>query len=151
MKYFAYGSNMDPERMKSRKVPFTARKWAILRGYSLTFDKKAMAGEGIGYGNIVKCEHFRDSSVEGILYEIDEPGLWRLDNCEGYPHHYDRKELKVELTDGTNASAWTYTARPEKVSKGLEPTREYLSHYLKGSDLLSREYVEMLSSVETFD
>lgn len=41
MLYFAYGSNMNQERMKSRKTDYEFRTGAVLKGYELTFNKKA--------------------------------------------------------------------------------------------------------------
>lgn len=41
MLYFAYGSNMNQERMKSRKTGFEFRTGAVLEGFELTFNKKA--------------------------------------------------------------------------------------------------------------
>lgn len=82
--------------------------------------------------------------MEGILYEIQDPDIKKLDRCEGYPNHYDRIRARVKLDDGKEVEAITYIARPDKVREGLKPSKEYLDHLLKGCDLLSEEYCEML-------
>ena len=38
MKYLAYGSNMNPERMKERYITFLKRKYGVLEGFRLTFN-----------------------------------------------------------------------------------------------------------------
>ena len=50
MLYFAYGSNMNQERMKTRKTNFQFRTGAVLKGYELTFNKKAGFSR-TGYGS----------------------------------------------------------------------------------------------------
>ena len=35
MKYFAYGSNMDPERMRRGRIRFSRREHAVLEGFRL--------------------------------------------------------------------------------------------------------------------
>jgi hypothetical protein len=39
IKHFAYGSNMSARRMRERKIEFSQRKYAILKGYRLEFNK----------------------------------------------------------------------------------------------------------------
>lgn len=150
MNYFAYGSNMDQERMKTRGAPFSERKHAVLEGYTLKFNKVATAidaKKGEGKGNIER-DITGAAIVEGVLYTITSAGLSKLDRCEGYPGHYDRREIDVRTDEGTKVRAWVYIAQPDMVVEGLKPTREYLSHYLKGKDLLSPNYYNWLEKTE---
>jgi len=148
VKYFAYGSNMDPDRMNKRGVKFSSRKWALLRGYKLEFNKVSSLNPKEGYANIVVD---KESTVEGILYEIEKSDLLKLDRWEGVPTHYKRIVVKVRLKDGKIVEAFTYVANPQKVKNGLRPSKAYLSHLLKGCDLLSKEYCKWLKSQETLD
>jgi len=59
--------------------------------------------------------------------------------------------MKIALEDGTEVDATVYVANDEYVAEGLMPTRDYLSHLLKGSDLLSEEYRKWLASHQTID
>ena len=102
MKYFAYGSNMNPERMKQRGIKFTQREWAILKNWRLEFNKKASRNLKEGYANIVRDNN---EAVEGILYEISEENVKKLNKWERYPIHYDRTTVKVNLKDGENVLA----------------------------------------------
>jgi hypothetical protein len=125
MKYFAYGSNMNPERMRGRNINFSSRERAILRGWKLEFNKEASRNPKEGYANIVPDEN---GIVEGILIVIE-----------------------VQLDNGQKVMATTYVANPSKVKEGLKPTREYLNHLLKGCDIPSKEYCKNLKSSETLD
>ncbi|WP_457679273.1 gamma-glutamylcyclotransferase family protein [Thermovibrio sp.] len=44
----------------------------------------------------------------GEVYEVDEKTLKELDNLEGYPEHYKRKEVEVELKEGKTVRALVY-------------------------------------------
>jgi len=149
VKYFAYGSNMDPDRMREeRKVFFLKRERAVLEGWRLLFNKIKRDLPGAGYANIVKDE---GSIVEGVLYEIREEDLEKLDECEGYPRHYYRRKVKVRIEDGREVEALTYIANPDMTRSDLKPTRKYLRYLIRGSDILSEEYREKLQRIETLE
>ena len=155
MKYLAYGSNINSERMRDREIGFLTREHAVLGGWRLKFNKVAFRNPKEGYANIVKDE---EGIVEGVLYEIRESDLSnresdlsKLDGYEGHPKHYKRTKVKVKLDNGREVEAITYIAQKDKIREGLKPTREYLNHLLKGCDILSEEYCEKLKRWETLD
>ena len=148
MRYFAYGSNMDGDRLRERGVSFSRRQRAVLEGYRLVFNKRSSRNPREGYANIVKDE---DGVVEGILYEIADGDIKKLDRYEGYPQHYERQKVKVRRHSGGVVEAVVYIARQEMTAEGLKPTREHLNHLLKGCDLLSKEYCEKLRNTPTLD
>lgn len=45
--------------------------------------------------------------VIGEVYEIGDHDARRVDQLEGYPYHYDRKEVLVDM-DGWSTTAWMY-------------------------------------------
>ena len=94
--YLAYGSNMDEKQMKER-CPNSKRI-----GKGLLHDHK------IGFTRFSKK---RDSAVAdilvspgdvvwGIIYELTENDLAKLDVNEGHPHAYIRKTLKISKVTG---------------------------------------------------
>jgi len=150
MKYFAYGSNCNSAVMKRKGVRFTSRRRAVLRGFRLLFNKKAMRGnlpEDIGFANI---NEDADATVEGILYEIVDDDLERLDRSERYPDHYDRIDVTVESDAGRHRCC-TYRAQPDKIREGLKPSRNYLNHILAAGDFLSRQYHEALDKSQAYE
>lgn len=147
VRYFAYGSNMNLERMRERGVNYISRKRGILRGWRLAFNKIAGNNSNGGYANIVKDE---SAMVEGVLYEIDERGIKNLDIYEGCPEHYDRQLLPIQTEEGP-VEAFVYIANPDKIKEGLKPKKEYLHHLIKGSYILSEGYRRKLASIEILD
>lgn len=114
MKYFAYGSNMNPQRMRGRNINYAERNPAILKGYTLKFNKVSFRNLHEGFANIVPdAKEF----VEGVLYDLSDTDIEKLDQYEGYPVHYDRRQVKV-MTGTGEEEALTYIACPGKVGEG---------------------------------
>jgi len=146
LKYFAYGSNMDAQRMIERGINFINREPATMYGVELVFNKIATFNSNIGYANI-KLNN--KSQVEGILYTISYDDLLKLDSFEGYPLNYDRWEIIVK-TNQKKVRAITYIAVPKKTLKGLKVTEEYLNHLLAGKKFLSKNYYEKLKKMKKY-
>jgi len=148
MYYFAYGSNMNQDRMIERKMEFASLYKGILKDWKLVFNKKAYNKEGIGYANIVPSI---SSNVEGIIYKIEDEAIKYLDKAESYPKHYLKKDLFVELENGESLQCVAYIGNPLQIKEGLKPEKEYLGHLLKGQKLLSKGYFDFLMNIETKD
>jgi gamma-glutamylcyclotransferase (GGCT)/AIG2-like uncharacterized protein YtfP len=91
--YFAYGT-LASGGLMAKKCPgarFLSR--AELRGYRM---------EGL---NIVPAD---DSSVDGVLWEIDEECLRALDVYENYPDWYSRKGVDVYAESTGEVEAVAY-------------------------------------------
>ena len=146
MYYFAYGSNMNPDRLRQRGVTFSSRGLARLPGYRLAFDKLASDDHRKGYANVVFDQ---SATLEGILYTLDAVELDRLDSFEGCPRHYQRHKADVRSIHGDILRAIVYIANPAKVRNGLKPSPDYLAHLLAGRDLLSPGYVAQLAATLT--
>ena len=100
--YFAYGSNMNEARMKTRCPSAICLGKATLHGYRLV--------ERL-YADIQRMD---GASVEGMVWAIDDTDLARLDAFEGVAkgiyarrtytveHHGQRKRVTAyEMTDAT--------------------------------------------------
>lgn len=146
MKYFSYGSNMDPDRMKRKGVAFRERRHAVLKGYRLDFNKVSSRNPEEGFGNLVPED---GGSVEGVLYDILEDDILKLDPYEGYPKHYDRKNFAVSVEPEGLLDAIAYVAQPDQIRLNLKPRKDYVERLIKGSDLLSPAYVGVLKKTRT--
>jgi len=149
MKYFAYGSNCNPAIMAKKRVEFTSRSRGTLNGYRLLFNKMALRERlpnGIGFANI---NDDPTGTVEGVVYDIVDEHLTRLDESERYPEHYTRTIVTVE-TEAGPTECLTYQAQPDKIADGLVPSRNYLNHILAGRDFLSKQYFDALDQSQTY-
>ena len=143
--YFAYGSNMALERLRSR-VPSAERICCgFLSGHRLKFHKR---GRTDGSG---KCdaEHTGNPSdkVHGVLYSIRNDELPLLDKVEGHGYGYERRIVKV--TSGTYEvlDAETYIATD--IDPRLRPFDWYKEHVLRGARAadLPADYIASIDAV----
>ena len=106
MEYFAYGSNMNPERMKQRIGWSPPSRGAVLQDYQLMFDKQSNDG---GKANI---RPLKGEAVEGVLYQLAEKDLLSLDGFEGVSTgDYTREKLEVIINgDGKCLACLLYTS-----------------------------------------
>ena len=151
--YFAYGSNMNAqrlfgERLNPEGVARGERIAGRLDGWRLAFNKRARLPAGAGAGNIVPAV---GEVVHGTLNRLPPKGFEILDRYEGVAGgHYERRLLPVVRADtGATIEAVTYVAL--LVSEELRPTRDYLGHLLAGRDLLPADYYERLGETPTID
>lgn len=148
IEYFAYGSNMNYDRLMARGViPSTYRR-GYLPGYRLKFNKQAYNKPGVGYANIVPDINY---TVEGVLYRIDTKDLDIIDKYEGYPKHYNRLQLRIFNPLFTSILAWVYLAQPNRVVEGLHPEEEYLNYLRRPAMLLSEEYSQYIINETKLD
>ena len=144
VKYFAYGSNMSVSRMIKRGVTPLSRSQGILNNYILKFNKKSSKGDW-SFANIEESE---GDVVEGIIFEISELHLEKLDKFEGAPVHYRREKINVSSC-GNKIECITYIAQNDYIVEGLKPTDDYMKFLIEGSSLLSPDYQKMLESIIT--
>ena len=128
---------MNSQRMLDRGVNFTNKELGILHGYKMLMNKRSYKNPEMGFANIVPS---LDEHVEGILYEISEEDIFKLDRFEGFPKHYNRRHLIVNGEESI-----VYIANPKWVSIGeLKVTEEYKNHILEGKKFVSKNYYNMV-------
>ncbi|HEV2087316.1 MAG TPA: gamma-glutamylcyclotransferase family protein [Cryptosporangiaceae bacterium] len=117
--YAAYGTNMDPTRMRERcpQSPFAGTGW--LEGWRLTFGGEEYGWEG-ALSTIVEEPGAR---VFVALYDVSEFDEPLLDRWEGTDQDLNRKiRARVETLEGDQL-AWLYVLN---LYEGGLPSARYL-------------------------
>jgi hypothetical protein len=147
--YFAYGSNMNPERMAQRGLSVVSARSATLKNAVLCFNKRSRRNPSWACANIGWAP---GSRVEGVVYQLaDTYQIMKMDPFEGAPRYYSRERFTVETCTGEEIAAWTYVANPAVIDHQVKPLRWYVGQLLAGRDFLSPEYVAWLESVPTHE
>lgn len=135
--YFAYGSNMNPERMLGRIKSAVPDGGARLSGYRLVFNKRSI--DGTAKANIEHTD--QNGYVLGCVYRIPKSDFGKLRDLEaGYI------DTTVELdAKGKRVIAYTFIAEASSVFIG-SPSKDYVDHILTGAKYLNlpTEYQESL-------
>ncbi len=134
--YFAYGSNMNFLQMRERCPGSSFIGKATLDSFKFVYDGTSKKGGAVA--NIVKEG---DEFVLGGLYKINDSHLKSLDDYEGYPTSYDKKEFLVQTEDNKTFSAIMYLRTGKQVG---EPRSQYRQIVLQGAKDcgLSEEYIQ---------
>lgn len=144
MEYFAYGSNMKTKRLENRVGEVNAIGWAIIKNYCLKFNK--LGTDGSGKANIEPKE---DSFVEGVLFDLTEEQLKKLDRYEGVNDDYIRCTMDVIRFDNKEV-AGVYIGNQNTLRGRLKPNCEYLQYLIDGANEhgLSDRYKKFLTSFD---
>ena len=117
------------ERLLARKVVLSGKgQPACVEGFKLVFNKKST--DDSAKANLV-VEH--GAKCWGVLFSVDPDSLAVLDEAEGAPGHYRRKDVSVKIADGEQP-AMTYIAQANRISVVPEhPYDWYLALILAGA------------------
>lgn len=148
---FAYGSFMNVPYLKSwltqrggRPDGIRGASPASLAGYAIAFNVPATGGSE---ANLVPA---KDGVVHGVLLEIDEQTLLRLEQKVHVPRVYQREKVTVTDVEGkTREDAIALIAPPDRCKAGA-PARDYLNRVVKGAEAfkLPGEYVASLKAAK---
>ena len=149
---FAYGSNLDPTRIRTR-IPSTrvvGRSW--LEEHDLRFHVRGTLD------GTAKADAFYTGEathrVLGMIYTIRQVDLPTLDRIEGgYSRVLHRLPLDVdgERPGGRTVSAWSYHGRPDTIAEGLRPHDRYLDHVIRGARFhaFPGDYLQRLEDISS--
>ena len=144
--YFAFGSNMNADRMHERLGWSAKRFAATLPDFRLLFNKQVPSGRWC-VANITPAP---GQSVEGIAYTLKHRDLDVLDGYEGVAEgHYERLPVTIFTASGEAFAAIAYSAL--KTGPEFPPTREYLNHLLAGQPLLNDNYFQRLQQTPVYN
>lgn len=166
MLYFAYGSNLDLDRMKERCPTAQFIGYGEMQGFKLVFQNN---NRGKIVANIIKGK--KSDVVEGVVYDIrGSKDIKTLDGCEGHPHVYKRTMVDVKMEhlvvpiemqtyimeqyrfekDGmiqTEDNRWIQGYKKVKRYFGY-PSEDYLHHIAKGYDDWALDTVRLAEVLE---
>jgi gamma-glutamylcyclotransferase (GGCT)/AIG2-like uncharacterized protein YtfP len=152
MLYFAYGSNLDWERMKKRcpSAKFVCR--ATLKDYQLAFTRESKDS-----GWVADIVPKPNKTVWGVVYEINELDIGALDKCEGFKpqrkpeeNAYYRAEFHVYDEDDTEKPLLASVYIVQKKEGSRRPDSEYKDLIVNGAKFwhLPDKYVQELEKIE---
>jgi hypothetical protein len=144
--YFAYGSNLSPDRKQERTGIIRKAIPARLSGYRLAFNKRASIGNGQSYANIMKE---RGQEVWGVAYLCNQQAIMELERYEGVATgHYRPISVQVITRTGEAISATTYVAGRGFLVEGARPSEDYLHLILDGARYrkLPEDYIRTIEA-----
>ncbi|MFZ1991952.1 MAG: gamma-glutamylcyclotransferase family protein, partial [Alphaproteobacteria bacterium] len=129
--YFAYGSNMLPERLQARCPSAELLGRAYVKGHKVSFAKRSIDGSGKA---TIEIATDPNSTVHGVLFRIGIDELGSLDTAEGAGNGYNRcDKYSVIDADGAVVEAVTYIADSSAIDPNLAPYDWYRDLVVAGA------------------
>jgi gamma-glutamylcyclotransferase len=120
VRFFAVGSNMDEERMRTW-IPSARRlTMASLSGFTLRWHKRSSNGGKLA----ARRTGDPDDVVWGVVYEVDGPDWQQIDDGQRAAG-YREEQVTVVAPDGAEHDASVYVARAEMIDDSVRPMRSY--------------------------
>lgn len=145
--YYAYGSNLHPERLAARIPTSQLLGVAELSGYQLLFHK-------LGADQSAKCNALYSGDPEhlllGALFSMAAHEKPILDEIEGAGYVVSNVMVKH---DGADHQAFMYVAEQAYIDDSLVPYQWYKEFVCLGAKFLEfpEHYVRQLAAVEAVD
>ncbi len=146
MKIFAYGSNMNINRLKERVPSATKICNASVDGYKFSFNKRSNV-DGSAKGNIEFTSNNEDK-VWGVIFEIDEADKSGLDKVEGLGKGYNEQQIDLLDDKGNTIKAQVYMADAASINNEVLPLDWYKAFVVTGAEQndLPADYTEKLKN-----
>ncbi|GJL79684.1 MAG: hypothetical protein NPINA01_26730 [Nitrospinaceae bacterium] len=146
LRYFAYGSNLHPVRLKERTPSCRLISVAKLFEHRLCFHKKSR--DGSAKANAFYTGRPADH-VMGVIYEMDGSDKGLLDEFEGLGNGYLDKKTIVENNTGSQ-TVFTYVAEENYISDSLNPFIWYKELVLRGARFhqFPEDYINQIVEVD---
>lgn len=144
--WFAYDEMMNPEVIKQAGLEYETAFSVSLSAYRLVFNKIPLDNggkENLGLANIVPTMD-NLGMMEGVLYEMREENLPKLDALYHHPEEYQRKKMRFTKHDFTFVNGIVYIAQKNRTKSGLMPSKEMLKSYKGCRKILTKLYLSKL-------
>lgn len=152
--FFAYDELIMPEAFEKAGLVANARFNVTLSSYKMVFhlipDNPADFKEGEGRPTIIPTDS-NIGMMEGILYEIDETLLPKIDEYYDHPNKYQRKKMRFTKHDFTFVNGYVYIAQIERTDSRLLPSQAQLDGYRPARKLMNRLYFSRLVTQATVE
>jgi hypothetical protein len=144
MFYFSYGSFLDIQTLKKHAPSAKFISKAILPNYEVQFNFLSKTYSG----GVTGVEPAPGKSAQGVIYDITEDDLLKLDKVEGVQQGiYFRHKILVLDELGKIVEAETY--RTTEPKGPFKPRKRYLRLMLKGAKQhsLDPDYIKKLEKL----
>jgi len=150
IKYFAYGSNMYTARLIKRKIHSKKIDNGKLVGYKLKFNKRSI--DKSAKATIFKTCKSQDV-VLGVIFEISELDLPKLDNAEGVGYGYNKEWINVIDNKNNKHNVLVYIADESYIDNSLFPYLWYMKYIIEGAKEhnLPLEYIDELKGINSIE
>ena len=124
-----------------------------LSAQRIVFNRLPPEGKGIKDQGLPNIEPTPNNAgmMEGVLYEMQDTFLPKLDAFHGYPKECNRKLMNLNRHDFITVRGIVYFAQPDNLGEKLKPSKVLMKLFRKSRKEMTMLYFARLMNTRTCD
>ena len=150
---FTYNELLNEDYFKEMGFDYIEKVTVTLSAQRLVFNRLPPEGTGIEGQGLPNIEPTPNNAgmMEGVLYEMNDTFLPKLDEFHGYPTECSRKLMDLNRHDFNTVRGIIYFAQPDKIGEKLKPSKALMKLYRKSRKEHTMLYFARLMNTRTCD
>ena len=151
--FFAYNELINEDHFKEMGFEHIEKVTVTLSAQRIVFNRLPPEGEGLEGQGLPNIEPTPDNAgmMEGVLYEMKDILLPKLDEFHGYPKGCNRKLMDLNRHDFNVVRGIVYFAQPDKIGRKLKPNKAMMKIFRNSRKEFSMLYFARLMNTRTCD
>ena len=144
---------MNESIFKEHGLESLSKTSVTLSAHKRVFNKIPINNGGLeelGFANVEPTDDNLGMMI-GVLHEMDEYILPRLDEIYQYPEEYTRRVMQFQRHDFTPAKGFIYVAAVEKTKLGLKPSKAMMKNFRGAKKVMDMLHFARLMNTPTCD
>ena len=148
-----YDELMNESVFNEHGLEYIAKTSVTLSAHKRVFNKIPIDNCGLEELGLTNIEPTYDNlgMMIGVLHEMDEKFLPKLDEIYQSPKEYTRKVMNFQRHDFTPAKGFIYIAPLEKTKSGLKPSKDMMKKFRGAKKTMDMLHFSRLMNTVTCD
>lgn len=150
---FAYNELINEDYFKEKGFEYIDKVTVTLSAQRMVFSRLPLKGEGIEGQGLPNIEPTPNNAgmMEGMLYDMYDTFLPKLDEFHGYPKECNRKVMDLNAHDFHTVRGIVYFAQPDRIGDKLKPSKALMKLFKKSRKEMTMLYFARLMNTRTCD
>ena len=150
---FAYNELINEDYFKEKGFEYIDKVTVTLSAQRIVFNRLPLEGEGIEGQGLPNIAPTPDNAgmMEGMLYDMYDTFLPKLDEFHGYPKECNRKVMDLNAHDFHTVRGIVYFAQPDRIGDKLKPSKALMKLFRKSRKEMTMLYFARLMNTRTCD
>ena len=150
---FAYNELINEDYFKEKGFEYIDKVTVTLSAQRIVFNRLPLEGEGIEGQGLPNIEPTPNNAgmMEGMLYDMYDSFVPKLDEFHGYPNECNRKLMDLNAHDFHTVRGIVYFAQPDRIGDKLKPSQALMKLFRKSRKEMTMLYFARLMNTRTCD
>ena len=150
---FAYNELINEDYFKEKGFEYIDKVTVTLSAQRIVFNRLPLEGESIEGQGLPNIEPTPNNAgmMEGMLYDMHDTFLPKLDELHGYPKECNRKVMDLNAHDFHTVRGIVYFAQPDRIGDKLKPSKALMKLFRKSRKEMTMLYFARLMNTRTCD